>query len=208
MLLLVGLGKPGNKYAHNRHIIGFLAVDEITRRHGFGSNRKRFHGLVSEGMLAETTTLVLRPQTFMNESGRAVQAAMSFYKAQPKEIIVFHDELDLASGKLRIKRGGGHAGHNGLRSIHAHVGPYYARVRLGIGHPGDKARVVGHVLKDFSKVEGEWVGKLMNALSDHFPRLVKGDDGGFMSKVTADLAPPKIKKAPTTEPEPYSPNNE
>ena len=208
MLLLVGLGNPGNKYAYNRHNIGFRAVDEITRRHGFGPNRKRFHGLVNEGMLAEIKTLVLKPQTFMNESGRAVQAAMSFYKAQPKDIVVFHDELDLAGGKLRIKRGGGHAGHNGLRSIHAYIGPYYARVRLGISHPGDKARVVGHVLKDFSKVEGEWVGKLMNALGDHFPRLVKGDDGGFMSKVTADLAPPKIKKAPTTEPEPPSPNNE
>ena len=208
MLLVVGLGNPGSDYADNRHNIGFMAVDAIHRAHNFSTFRPKFQGLLANGTVAGEKVLLLKPEPFMNESGRAVQEAMSFYKAQPKDIIVFHDELDLAGGKLRIKRGGGHAGHNGLRSIHGHVGPYYARVRLGIGHPGDKARVVGHVLKDFSKVEREWIGKLMNALGDHFPRLVKGDDGGFMSKVTADLAPPKIKKAPPTEPEPNSPNNE
>ena len=208
MLLVVGLGNPGSDYADNRHNIGFMAVDAIHRAHDFSTFRPKFQGLLANGTVAGEKVLLLKPETFMNESGRAVQAAMSFYKGQPKDIIVFHDELDLAGGKLRIKRGGGHAGHNGLRSIHGHVGPYYARVRLGIGHPGDKARVVGHVLKDFSKVEGEWVGKLMNALGDHFARLVKGDDGGFMSKVAADLAPPKIKKEPKTEPNPNSPDNE
>ena len=208
MLLVVGLGNPGSDYADNRHNIGFMAVDAIHRAHDFSTFRPKFQGLLANGTVAGEKVLLLKPETFMNESGRAVQAAMSFYKAQPKDIIVFHDELDLAGGKLRIKRGGGHAGHNGLRSIHGHVGPYYARVRLGIGHPGDKARVVGHVLKNFSKVEGEWVGKLMNALGGHFPRLVRGDDGGFMSKVTADLAPPKIKKEPKTEPDPNSPDNE
>jgi len=208
MLLVVGLGNPGSDYADNRHNIGFMAVDAIHRAHNFSTFRAKFEGLLANGTVAGEKVLLLKPETFMNESGRAVQAAMSFYKAQPMDIIVFHDELDLAGGKLRIKRGGGHAGHNGLRSIHGHVGPDYARVRLGIGHPGDKARVIGHVLKDFSKVEVEWVGKLMNALGDHFPRLVKGDDGGFMSKVTADLAPPKIKKSPTTEPKPNAPNNE
>jgi PTH1 family peptidyl-tRNA hydrolase len=195
MLLVVGLGNPGSDYADNRHNIGFMAVDAIQRAQGFSAFRKsKFHGDTAEGSVAGKKVLLLKPSTYMNESGRAVQAAMTFYKIAPADVLVFHDELDLAGGKVRVKRGGGHAGHNGLRSIHQHVGDGYARVRLGIDHPGDKDRVIGHVLKDFSKAERQWVEKLMDAIGDHFPRLVKGDDGGFMSKVAADMAPPKPER--------------
>jgi peptidyl-tRNA hydrolase, PTH1 family len=200
MLLVVGLGNPGSDYADNRHNIGFMAVDAVQRAHGFSPFRGKFHGELADGNVAGEKVLLLKPTTYMNESGRAVQAAMAFYKIVPEDVVVFHDELDLAGGKLRIKRGGGHAGHNGLRSIHDHVGSAYARLRLGIGHPGDKDRVIGHVLKDFSKTERAWVEKLTDAIAEHFPRLVKGDDGGFMSKVAADLAPPK----PKPEPKPIS----
>ena len=194
MLLVVGLGNPGSDYADNRHNIGFMAVDAIHGAHGFTAFRSKFQGKLADGNVAGQKVLLLKPETYMNESGRAVQAAMAFYKIAPEDVIVFHDELDLAGGKLRVKRGGGHAGHNGLRSIHAHVGQAYARVRLGIGHPGEKERVVGHVLKDFSKAEKAWVEKLLEGIADHFPRLVKGDDGGFMSKVAAHIAPPKPKQ--------------
>ena len=208
MLLVVGLGNPGSDYADNRHNIGFMAVDAIQSVHGFSAFRKtKFHGVLAEGSIGAEKVLLLKPDTYMNESGRAVQAVMTFYKIPLANVIVFHDELDQAGGKLRIKRGGGHAGHNGLRSIHAHVGADFTRVRLGIGHPGDKARVVGHVLKDFSKAEREWVDKMVDAVAKHFPRLAKGDDGGFMSKVAADVAPPKPKRpeperegAPETKP--------
>ena len=197
MLLVVGLGNPGSDYADNRHNIGFMAVDAIQRAQGFSAFRKsKFHGDMADGSVAGEKVLLLKPSTFMNESGRAVQAAMTFYKIRPADVLVFHDELDLAGGKVRVKRGGGHAGHNGLRSIHQHVGDGYGRVRLGIGHPGDKERVIGHVLKDFSKAERQWVEKLMDAVGAHFPRLVKGDDGGFMSKVAADMAPPKPERKP------------
>ncbi len=192
MLLVVGLGNPGSEYADNRHNIGFMAVDAIARAHGFSAFRKsKFHGELADGTIGGKKVLLLKPTTYMNESGRAVQAAMTFYKVAPEDVLVFHDELDLAGGKVRVKRGGGHAGHNGLRSIHAHVGNAYSRVRLGIGHPGDKDRVIGHVLKDFSKAEKPWVEKLVDAVGEHFPRLVKGDEGGFMSKVAAAVAPPK-----------------
>ncbi len=194
MLLVVGLGNPGSGYARNRHNVGFMAADEIVRRHSFGSFRKKFHGEVSEGQIAGEKVLVLKPETYMNESGRAVQAAMTFYKIEPQDVIVLHDELDLASGKVRVKRGGGHAGHNGLRSIHAHVGQDYARLRIGIGHPGDKDRVVGHVLKDFSKEEESWLHKLLDSIAGHMDRLVKGDDARFQSDVALDMAPPKPDK--------------
>jgi len=195
MLLVVGLGNPGSEYAENRHNVGFMAVDAIASVHGFSAFRKsKFHGALAEGSIGTEKVLLLKPDTYMNESGRAVQAVMAFYKIKPEDVVVFHDELDLAAGKVRFKRGGGHAGHNGLRSIHAHVGADFARVRLGIGHPGDKDRVVGHVLKDFSKAERDWLDKLLDAVAKHFPRLAKGDDGGFMSKVAADMAPPKPKR--------------
>lgn len=199
MLLVVGLGNPGSDYADNRHNIGFMAVDAIERAHGFSAFRSKFHGEIADGTIGGEKVLLLKPTTYMNESGRAVQAAMAFYKIKPEDVIVFHDELDLAGGKVRVKRGGGHAGHNGLRSIHAHIGGDYTRVRLGIGHPGDKEKVIGHVLKDFSKAEKAWLGALLDAVADNFPRLVKGDDGGFMSKVAAAVAPPKPK--PEAKPE-------
>ena len=191
MFLLVGLGNPGSGYARNRHNVGFMAVDEIVRRHSFGPFRSKFHGELSDGEIAGEKVLVLKPQTYMNESGRAVQAAMTFYKIAPKDVIVLHDELDLVGGKVRIKRGGGHAGHNGLRSIHSHVGSDYARVRIGIGHPGDKDRVVSHVLKDFSKEEDVWLDKLLCSIAEHVPALIKNDDALFQTKVAQDMAPPK-----------------
>ncbi|NQV43305.1 MAG: aminoacyl-tRNA hydrolase [Rhodospirillales bacterium] len=194
MLLVVGLGNPGAGYARNRHNVGFMAVDEIVRRHSFGPYRAKFHGEVAEGLIAGEKILVLKPETYMNESGRAVQAAMTFYKISPLDVIVLHDELDLAGGKVRVKRGGGHAGHNGLRSIHDHVGSDYARVRIGIGHPGEKDRVVNHVLKDFSKDEEQWVVKLLDSIADHMGLLVKGDDARFQSDIALDMAPPKPEK--------------
>ena len=200
MLLLVGLGNPGNKYAHNRHNIGFMAVDEITRRHGFGPKRKRFHGLVSEGMLAEKKTLVLKPQTFMNESGRSVSEASRFYKLTRDQIVVIHDELDLAPGKLRVKKGGGLAGHNGLRSLAAHIGAGFRRIRLGVGHPG-KEEVLSHVLRDFPKADDEWLVPLLNAMAEAAPLLVHHDDAAFASKVALILKPPLHKPQPENMPE-------
>lgn len=193
MQLVVGLGNPGAGYARNRHNVGFMAVDEIVRRHSFSPWRSKFHGQLAEGTIAGEKVLILKPETYMNESGRAVQAAMTFYKIAPRDVIVLHDELDLAGGKVRVKRGGGHAGHNGLRSIHAHVGPDYARVRIGIGHPGDKERVVGHVLKDFSREEDQWVQKLLDSIADRIDVLIRGDDPQFQSDVALDLVPAKPK---------------
>lgn len=193
MLLVVGLGNPGSDYANNRHNIGFMAADEIVRRYSFAPFRSKFHGDLSDGTVGGEKVLVLKPQTYMNESGRSVQAAMAFYKIAPEDVIVIHDEIDLAGGKARLKRGGGHAGHNGLRSIHAHVGPDYARVRLGVGHPGDKDKVAGHVLKDFAKAERPWVDTLVDAVATHFPLLVDGNDGAFMSKVADAVTPPRPK---------------
>jgi peptidyl-tRNA hydrolase, PTH1 family len=208
MLLLVGLGNPGTGYARNRHNVGFMAVDEIVRRHSFGPFRSKFHSELSDGKIAGKKVLVLKPQTYMNESGRAVQAAMTFYKIAPKDVIVIHDELDLVGGKVRTKRGGGHAGHNGLRSIHAHIGADYARVRIGIGHPGDKGRVVGHVLKDFSKEEDVWLEKLLDAMADHVPALIKGDDALFQTKVAQDMAPPKPEKPKSAKSEKSDPDKQ
>jgi peptidyl-tRNA hydrolase, PTH1 family len=195
VLLLVGLGNPGSGYARNRHNIGFMAVDEIVHRHSFAPFRSKFQGELTEGKIGTEKVLVLKPTTYMNESGRAVQAAMSFYKVRPEDVLVFHDELDLAAGKIRVKRGGGHGGHNGLRSIHAHIGADYGRVRLGIGHPGNKDRVVGHVLKDFAKTDQEWLDKLLPTMADEAGVLIKGDDAGFMTRVALVMKPPKPKTA-------------
>jgi peptidyl-tRNA hydrolase, PTH1 family len=183
MLLFVGLGNPGARHAHNRHNIGFMAVDAIARRYAFAPFRSRFQSRTSEGQIAGERIILIEPQTFMNESGRAVQEAARFYKIGLEDIIVFHDELDLAPGKLRVKLGGGNAGHNGLRSITAHVGNGYKRVRLGIGHPGDKALVYSYVLNDFAKGEESWVEALCKASADEIPLLVRGDDAHFQSKV-------------------------
>jgi len=202
MLLVVGLGNPGSDCAQNRHNVGFMAVDEIVHRHRFSRFRTKFHGKLAEGEVAGRKVMVFKPMTFMNRSGDAVLGAVRFFKIAPENVIVFHDELDLAGSKIRVKRGGGHAGHNGLRSIHSRIGPKYGRVRIGIGHPGDKERVVGHVLKDFSKTEGARVGKLMEAIAEAFPLLADGDDSGFMTKVSLIINPPVHKKREETDGEP------
>jgi PTH1 family peptidyl-tRNA hydrolase len=194
--LLVGLGNPGRNYAGNRHNIGFRALDAVVQRHRFAPFRRRFDGEAADGALAGVAVLALKPMTFMNESGRCVAAAARFYRLAPERIIVFHDELDLAAGKLRVKRGGGAAGHNGLRSLDQHLGPDYWRVRLGIGHPGDKARVLGHVLNDFAAADAAWLEPLLAAVADHAPLLVRGDGAGFMSAVALALQPPKERRTP------------
>jgi PTH1 family peptidyl-tRNA hydrolase len=184
MFLLVGLGNPGARHAGDRHNIGFMVVDAIAKRHGFAPWRRRFQGVATEGMLGREKTLLLLPGTFMNESGRAVGEAANFYKIGLDDIAVVHDELDLAPGKLRIKRGGGVAGHNGLRSITAHVGNDYKRIRIGIGHPGDKNIVHSYVLSDFGKAERTgWVETLIDAVAEHAPLLARGEDASLQNKV-------------------------
>jgi len=203
MKLWVGLGNPGEKYAGNRHNIGFMAVDRIAADHGFGPWRKGYHGQVSEGRFGSTRVILLKPETYMNDSGRSVRAAADFYKIPVEEITVFHDELDLAPGKCRLKHGGGHAGHNGLRSIHAHLSEAYGRVRLGIGHPGDKARVANYVLADFAKAEQAWLDDLLRGISDGAPALAAGDENRFLNAVSLRTAPPRSSagtKAPKGEP--------
>jgi len=183
MLLLVGLGNPGAKYARNRHNIGFMAVDQIARRHGFAPWRRRFQGETAEGALDRERVILLKPTTYMNDSGRAVQEAANFFKLGAGEITVFQDELELPPGKVRVKVGGGIAGHNGLRSISSHIGNDYRRVRLGIGHPGVKELVHHHVLTDFAKVDDEWVTALCGAVADNAGLLAAGHDSTFQNKV-------------------------
>ena len=191
MRLFVGLGNPGAKYAGNRHNIGFMALDRIASDHGFGPWKKAFHGLAAEGRLGGDKVLLLKPETFMNLSGQAVQAALAFHKLALADVTVFHDELDLAPGKCRVKQGGGHAGHNGLRSIHQHLGPDYARVRLGIGHPGHKDAVAAYVLHDFAKADQDWLDDLLRGISDGAPALAEGDAARFMNAVALRTAPPR-----------------
>jgi PTH1 family peptidyl-tRNA hydrolase len=183
MRLFVGLGNPGAKYAHNRHNIGFMVAGEIARRHGFAPWRRRFQGETAEGTLDRERVVLLRPMTFMNESGRAVQEAASFFKLSPAEITVFQDELELPPAKVRVKVGGGIAGHNGLRSISAHIGNDYRRVRLGIGHPGIKDLVHSYVLSDFAKDERPWVAALCEAVADNAGLLTTDRDSTFQNKV-------------------------
>ncbi len=200
MLLLVGLGNPGAGHTNNRHNIGFMAVDEIIRRHSFGPYRERFNGLAAEGRIGNTKILALKPTTYMNESGLAVGNAARFYKLEPGGIIVLHDEIDLAPGKVRVKRGGGAAGHNGLRSIDSHIGKDYLRVRIGVGHPGDKDEVERYVLRNFPREDMRWVEALTGAIADALPLLLGGDGAGFMSKVALLTAPAKpAPKEPATE---------
>jgi peptidyl-tRNA hydrolase, PTH1 family len=189
MRLIVGLGNPGGRHARNRHNIGFMAADAIARRYAFPAFRSRFKGELAEGLIAGERRLLLRPQTFMNASGESVLAAMSFYKIAPNEIVVMHDELDLRPGKVRVKRGGGSAGHNGLRSIDAMIGSDYWRIRLGIGHPGVKELVHPYVLQNFAADEmRQWVEPLVEAVAATLPLLLDGAPDAFMSEV-ARLCP-------------------
>ncbi|MGZ3411414.1 MAG: aminoacyl-tRNA hydrolase [Xanthobacteraceae bacterium] len=183
MRLLVGLGNPGARYAGNRHNIGFMAVDAIARRHGLPPWRRRFQGVATEGAIGGEKVFLLLPGTFMNESGRAVAEAANFYKLGMNNITVFHDEIDLPPAKVRVKTGGGIAGHNGLRSISAHVGNEYRRVRIGVGHPGDKDLVHSYVLNDFAKSEKDWVAALCDILADNADLIAKGEDSSFQNKV-------------------------
>lgn len=192
MLLLAGLGNPGDKYRDNRHNVGFMAVDEIIHRHRFSAPRKRFHGDTAEGVVGGEKVLALKPMTFMNKSGKAVAAAANFYKLPPERVVVLYDELDLAPGKVRVKRGGGAGGHNGIRDIDAHFAKDYWRVRIGIGHPGEKARVMGHVLGDFGKADRDWLFPVLEAISSELSLLVDGDHEKFMSRVAHLVGPVKV----------------
>ncbi len=217
MKLFVGLGNPGPKHERQRHNIGFMAVDRIAADHGIAPWRGRFQGEVAEGRLGAEKVVLLKPGTFMNLSGQSVGEAMRFYKLDPADVTVFHDELDLVPGKCRLKQGGGHAGHNGLRSLHQHIGEDYGRVRLGIGHPGHKDRVSGYVLHDFAKADQDWLDDLLRGISDGAPALADGDGAGFLNKVALRVAPPRSgggvaakatakKVAPEPAPEPEGGN--
>ncbi len=190
MKLFVGLGNPGARYAGNRHNAGYMAVDRIAADHGFGGWRSKFQGQVSDGRLGSDRIMLLKPETFMNESGRAVGAARRFHKLAPEDVVVFHDEIDLAPGKMRVKQGGGHAGHNGLRSIDAHLGNNYRRVRIGVGHPGRKDAVQFHVLRDFSKADQAWLEDVMAGISDGAPFLAKDDIDRFRDAAARRTASP------------------
>ena len=189
MLLFVGLGNPGTQYAFNRHNIGFMAVDTIADRHRFSPWRRKFQGAIAEGILGGVKVIALKPGTYMNESGRSVGEAMRYFQCESSDIYVFHDELDLMSGKVRVKTGGGTAGHNGIRSIDAHIGSGFHRVRLGIGHPGERHRVHGHVLGDFAKSDREWLEPLLDAVAEHAGLLVTGGEASFQNKVHLALNP-------------------
>ena len=211
MKLFVGLGNPGAKYAQNRHNIGFMALDLIASDHGFAPWRSKFQGQVTEGKLGGEKIILLKPSTFMNKSGQSVGEAMRFYKLDSTDITVFHDEIDLAPAKCRVKSGGGHAGHNGLRSIHQHIGPHYDRVRMGVGHPGNKDAVPGYVLRDFPKADQGWLDDVIRGCSDGAVELAKGDAGRFMNAVSLRAAPARSSKsaqkntAAKTKPSPTPP---
>lgn len=214
MRLFVGLGNPGSEYARQRHNVGFMALDRIAGRHGLGTWKKKFRALACDGAIAGHRVVLLKPQTYMNDSGESVGEAQRFLKIADKDVFVFHDELDLAPGKLRVKVGGGNAGHNGLRSITAHIGNEYARVRIGIGHPGSKELVLRYVLHDFAKADAAWLEPLLDAMADAAPRLAAGQQERFMTDVARALkdgdadekppqpAPAERKPAPARAPHP------
>lgn len=196
MILIAGLGNPGPKYEKNRHNIGFMAVDAIARRWSFGPERAKFQSIISEGTVPTASgpvkVLLMKPQTYMNESGRAVGEAARFHKITPADIIVFHDEIDLAPGRLRMKTGGGAAGQNGVRSLISHLGPEFRRARMGIGHPGDPSLVHGHVLSDFHKAEKPWLDAMLDACADALPFALAGDDGRYQAEVLRLAPAPKF----------------
>ena len=198
MLILAGLGNPEAKYQGNRHNVGFMAMDAIARRHGFTAAKKRFSSLTAEGEIDGVKTLLLKPQTYYNDSGLAIGAALKFYKGEPAEVVVFHDEIDLAPGRFRMKAGGGAAGNNGIRSTTAHIGDGFRRARIGVGHPGDKAMVQHYVLSDFHKSESPWLEALLGALADAAPFLAAGDDERYQAEALrlapAEKADPKKRE--------------
>ena len=195
MLLFAGLGNPGAKYANNRHNVGFMAADAIARRHDFSPWSKKFQGLIAEGTIGGEKTIIIKPQTFMNLSGQSVGEALRFYKLEPSDVTVFYDEIELPAGKVRVKTGGGAAGHNGIRSLDQHLGKEYRRVRIGVGHPG-RDMVHGHVLGDFAKADREWLDVLLDSIADNAGMVAKGDENGFMNKITLTL---REKLQPTGE---------
>ena len=198
MLILVGLGNPGPRYAQQRHNVGFMAVDAVHARHRFAPWRQKFQAEIAEGTLAGERVLLMKPLTYMNESGRAVGEAARFYKVAPGDIVVVHDELDLPPGKFRVKAGGGHGGHNGLRSLSQHLGDAYRRLRIGIGHPGSKDAVHNYVLHDFPKADETWLRPLLDAIAAEAPLLAEGRDATFANRVHLAVAPPKAAKSKTT----------
>ncbi|MFK7877937.1 MAG: aminoacyl-tRNA hydrolase [Paracoccaceae bacterium] len=191
MKLIVGLGNPGAKYAGTRHNIGFMAVDRIAQDHHFTPWKSKFQGVIAEGRLGAEKVILQKPETFMNKSGQAVGEAMRFFKLDATDVIVLHDEIDLAPAKVKFKTGGGHAGHNGLRSVHGHIGEAYARVRLGVGHPGHKDAVPGYVLRDFPKADQDWLDDVLRGVSDGADHLAAGDGGKFLNAVSLRVAPPR-----------------
>ena len=190
MKLIAGLGNPGPSHAHNRHNIGFLAVDAIADRHGVGPFRERHAGLAASGQMRGGRVLLLRPLTFMNESGRSVGSALRYHRMGPEDLIVIHDEIDLPPGRVRVKTGGGIAGHNGLRSIRAHVGDGFQRVRIGVGHPGERERVTGHVLGNFRAEDMAWRDSLLERIAEYLPELLEGDESLFASRLGAPESAP------------------
>jgi PTH1 family peptidyl-tRNA hydrolase len=193
MRLLVGLGNPGERYAHNRHNIGFMALDAIASRYRFTPWRARFQGLMAEGIVGGDKVLALKPQTYMNLSGQSVGEAARFFKIDPDAVIVLHDEIELAPEKVKVKKAGGSAGHNGIKSIDDHIGPDYWRVRLGVGRPATKEQVHGHVLADFAKADQAWLEKTLSAVTDAIPLLIAGSESKFMTRVAFLTRPPVIK---------------
>ncbi len=211
MLLLVGLGNPGRQYASNRHNVGFMAADVIHSRHRFPPWRRRFQAEVAEASLAGDKCLLIKPQTYMNESGRAVAAAARFYKLAPSDIVVIHDEVDLPPGKTRMKAGGGLAGHNGLRSIGAAIGSDFRRLRIGVGHPGVKDLVAGYVLHDFAKADRQWLVPLLDAIADNAALLVAGKDQTFANRIhaaTGEVIASRKPKADNREHDPLQSKRE
>ena len=196
MLLLVGLGNPGSKYEKTRHNIGFMALDEVARSQNLSAWRGRFQSAAAEGLIGTEKVLALKPQTYMNNSGQAVGEAMRYFKLPVEQLVVLYDDLDLAPGKVKVRQGGGHAGHNGIKSIIQHCGADFWRVRLGIGHPGDKRQVTNYVLSEFAKDEWAQVDDVCRAVGDEIPRLVQGDAEGFMSRVAQKAPPRKAAKGP------------
>ncbi|MCA3718053.1 MAG: aminoacyl-tRNA hydrolase [Brevundimonas sp.] len=192
MLIIAGLGNPGTKYEKNRHNIGFMAVDEVARRWRFGAERAKFQSVIAEGEVEGTKVLLLKPQTFMNNSGHAVGEAARFYKVTPDRVIVFHDEIDLAPGRFRMKTGGGAAGQNGVRSLISQLGPDFRRARMGVGHPGRPELVHAHVLSDFHKAEQPWLEALLNACADALPFAVRGEDERYQAEVLRLAPAPKF----------------